>query len=110
MVLVEACVFSGYDGVLKFGRDFAEWKEAVALVVRRAMDEGLNPALRLDGSGGWIDPTESDKRESSEDPGEGETDDDREQNVPESDGSKLKGSGLNGSQFEKPRPWEPGRA
>ena len=105
MVLVEACVFSGYDGVLKFGRDFAEWKEAVALVVRRAMDEGLNPALRLDGSGGWIDPTESDKRESSERPGKGETDGGGEKGLPDSDGP-----GLNGSQFEKPRPWEPGRA
>lgn len=110
VVLVEACVFSGYDGVLKFGRDLCHRKEAVVLLVRCAVAESLESSLRLDRGGGWVDPTQTDKHESSDGPGEGETDRDGQENVPESDGSNLKRPGLNGSQLEKSRPLEPDRA
>ena len=58
VVLVEAGVFGGDDGVLEVGRDLAEGNEFVALVVGLVMSPGLQAALDMDGGGGRIDPAE----------------------------------------------------
>lgn len=66
VVLVEAGVFSGDDGVLEVGRDLAERDEAVAGVVGTMVDPGLEAALNVDGGGGRIDEAGGEERECGE--------------------------------------------
>jgi hypothetical protein len=42
--------------VLEIGRDLADGDECVALVVGRAMQEGLQAALDVEGGCGWVNP------------------------------------------------------
>ena len=56
MVLVEACVLRGDDGVLEIGRDLAERNKFVAFLIRRAVNPGLHAALDVHGGGRWVDP------------------------------------------------------
>ena len=61
MVLVEARVFGGDDGVLEVGRDLAEWHELVAFAIGLAMNPGLHAALHVHRSCGRVDPSSSHK-------------------------------------------------
>jgi hypothetical protein len=45
MVLVEASVLRRDYGVLKMGRDLAEWNELVVFVIRSVVNPGLQTAL-----------------------------------------------------------------
>jgi hypothetical protein len=89
MVLVEAGVLGGNDGVLEFGRDLLEWNEAVALVIRTAVDECLKAALRLNGGCGRVDPAKGDEGEGGEGPGERESDYDSKQERSQPNGSEA---------------------
>ena len=61
MMLVEARVFRGDDGMLEMERDLAERNEFVSFVIGRAVNPGLPAALHVDGGGGWVDPAGGDK-------------------------------------------------
>jgi hypothetical protein len=69
MVLVEARVFSGDNGVLEVGRDFAEGDELVVLVVGLAVNEGLEAALDVDGGRGRVNESGGDEGERGGEPG-----------------------------------------
>ena len=97
VVLVEAGVLSGDDGVLEFWGDLGDGNEPVALVIGSAVNEGLKAALRLHSCGGWVDPAEGDEGAHGESPGEGESDRDAEQ-----DGSHSDALGPNGSKEFSP--------
>ena len=56
MVLVEARVFSGDDGVLKVRRDLAQRNELVVFVVGLAVNEGLQAALHVHSGRGRVNP------------------------------------------------------
>jgi hypothetical protein len=56
MVLVEARVLRGNDGVLQIGRDLAERNECVAFVARRVVYPGLQAALDMYGGCRRVDP------------------------------------------------------
>jgi hypothetical protein len=56
MVLVKVCVLCGDYGVLEIGRDFSEWNEFVALVIRLLVNPGLPATLDVYRGCGWIDP------------------------------------------------------
>jgi hypothetical protein len=56
MVLVEACVLRGDDGMLQIGRDLAERNELVAFAIRRVVKPGLQAALRVHRGCRWVDP------------------------------------------------------
>ena len=68
VVLVEALVFGGDYGVLKFGRDLVEGDKCVALVVMPKVNPGLQMALNVHGGGRWVDPAGGDERERAERP------------------------------------------
>ena len=68
VMLVEARVFGGDDGVLEIGRDLAERDEVVALAVGRGAKPGFDAAFRLDGGGGRVDPFGGDEGERGETP------------------------------------------
>jgi len=68
VVLVEARVFSGDDGVLKVRRDLAQRNELIVFVVGFAVNEGLKAALHVNGGGGRVDPFGSDQGERGERP------------------------------------------
>lgn len=74
VMLIEATVLGGDDGVLEIGRDLAEGDELVTRVVGLAVNPGLHAALDVDDGGGRIDPAEGDEGEGGEGPeyGEGE--------------------------------------
>jgi hypothetical protein len=65
MVLVEARVLGGDDGVLEVGRDLVYGDELVVGVVRLVMNEGLEAALDVDGGGGRVDKFGGDESERS---------------------------------------------
>jgi len=69
MVLVEARVFSGDNGVLEVGRDLAEGDELVVLVVGLAVNEGLEAALDVDGGRGRVNESGGDEGERCGQPG-----------------------------------------
>jgi len=56
MVLIEARILRGDDGVLEIGRDLAEWNEFVVCQVRLVMNESLEAALDMDRGCRWVDP------------------------------------------------------
>jgi hypothetical protein len=56
MVLVKVCVLCGDYGVLEIGRDFSEWNEFVAFVIRPLVNPGLQAPLDVYRGCGWIDP------------------------------------------------------
>src|ERR1700733_671009 len=68
MVLVEARVFSGDDGVLKIGRDLIERNKFVSLVIRVAVKPGLHTTLHLQCGGRWIDPPGRQKEQHGKQP------------------------------------------
>ena len=68
VVLVEALVFSGDDGVLQIGRDLAERDEVVAFAVGLVMYPGLQAAFDVYSAGWRVDPAESDKQEHGQQP------------------------------------------
>ena len=57
MVLVEARVLGGDDGVLEVGRDLAERNECVAFLIGLAVDQGLYTALDVQCGRGRVDPS-----------------------------------------------------
>ena len=61
VMLVEARVFRGDDGMLEIERDLAEGNEFVSLMIRRVLKPGLEAALHLHRGGRWVDPPGSDK-------------------------------------------------
>jgi len=86
MVLVEAGIFSSDDGVLEVGRDLRERNEAIALVIRNAVDQRLEVSLHVE-RGCWrIDPAESDEAEDRERPRKRKGDHEPQQNGAEPDG------------------------
>jgi len=68
VMLVEAGVFGGDDGVLEVGRDLGEGNEVVAGVVGGAGEPGLDAAFGVDGGGGRVDEAESGEGEGGEEP------------------------------------------
>ena len=68
VVLVEAGVFGGDDGVLEVGGDPAEGNEVVGGGVGLGGEPGLDAALDVDGGGGRVDEAESDEGEGGEQP------------------------------------------
>ncbi len=56
MMLVEALVLGGDDGVLHVGRDLAQGNELVAQAIRLVMNPGLDAPLHVDRGGRRIDP------------------------------------------------------
>ena len=68
VVLVEAPVFSGDDGVLEAGRDLAEREVGFARVIGLVLEPGLEAALDVDGGGGRVDPTEGDEEQRGQQP------------------------------------------
>lgn len=91
VVLIEACVFSGDDGVLEFRGDLRDGKKSVPLVIWNAVEQGLNPALCLNCCGGWVDPAQGDEGEGGEGPAEGETNCEGEKDARGPDGFGSKG-------------------
>ena len=85
MMLIEARVLGGDNGVLKIGRDLAERNEFVARPIRLAVDKGLQAALDVDGGCRWVDPSHGHKRERGKRPKK--RDSDRE---PSDQGSKRR--------------------
>jgi len=71
VVLVEARVLRGDDGVLEVGGDLAEGDEGVALLVGLVVNPGLETALDMDSGGGWIDPVGGDEGERQKHPQRG---------------------------------------
>jgi hypothetical protein len=63
VVLAEARVFSGDNGVLKLPGDTGDGDRLVALGVALAGEPGLDAALDLDGSGEGRDPLENEQAE-----------------------------------------------
>ena len=59
MMLIEARVFGGDDGMLEIGGDLAQRNEFVSFVVGGAVHPGLPAALDVHRGGGWIDPAGS---------------------------------------------------
>ena len=57
VVLVEAGVLGGDDGVLEIGRDLGERNKFVALAIGVVVNPGLKAALDVHGGGGRVDPT-----------------------------------------------------
>lgn len=74
MMLIEARVFSGDDGVLQVGRNLAEWNEFVALVIGLVVNPGLHAALHVNSGGGRINPPGSHKHQDPKRPKEGDAD------------------------------------
>ena len=74
VVLVEARVFGGDDGVLEIGGDAVEGNEVVGGVVGSGGEPGRDAALDVDGGGGRVEEAESGEGEDGEQPegGEGE--------------------------------------
>lgn len=68
VVVVEAGVLGGNDGVLEVGRDLAEGNEVVALIVRGLAKPGLDAALDVHGGGGRVDPACGDQQERGRQP------------------------------------------
>ena len=68
MVLVEAGVFGGDDGVLEVGGDAVEGNEVVDGGVGSGGEPGLDAALDVDRGGGRVDETESGEGEGGEQP------------------------------------------
>jgi len=68
VMLVEAGVFGGDDGVLEVGRDAVEGNEVVVGVVGSAGEPGLDAALDVDGGGGRVDEAECGEGEGGEEP------------------------------------------
>jgi hypothetical protein len=66
VVLVEAGVFGGDDGVLEVGGDAVEGNEVVGGCVGPGGEPGLDAALDVDGGGGRVDEAESDEGEGGE--------------------------------------------
>jgi len=83
MMLVEARVFRGDDGVLEIGRDLAERDEFVSLVIRRVVNPGLQAALHVHGGGRRIDPARGHKDQRSERPEKGHADEEPSDERPE---------------------------
>ena len=63
MMLVEARVFRGDDGMLEIGRDLAQRNEFVSFMIRRVVNPGLQAALHVHSGGRWVDPPGSHKEQ-----------------------------------------------
>ena len=63
MVLIEARVFGGDDGMLEIGRDLAERNKLVALVIRLVVNPALQAALDVHRGGRRVDPPEEEKHQ-----------------------------------------------
>jgi hypothetical protein len=74
MMLVEARVFRGDDGVLKIGRDLTQRNKFVAFAIGRAVDPGLQVTLGLHCCGRRVDPRGGQKKEHGEQPERRQTD------------------------------------
>ena len=68
MVLVEARILRGDDGVLEIGRDLAEWNESVALVIRLLVNPCLPAALDVHGGCRRVDPLGGHKHQRGKQP------------------------------------------
>jgi hypothetical protein len=68
MVLVEAGIFRGDDGMLEIGRDLAERNECVSFVIGRVVNPGLQAALHVNCGGRRVDPTDSHQDQHSKRP------------------------------------------
>ena len=68
MMLIEARVFRGDDGMLEIGRDLAQRNEFVSFVIRRVVNPGLQAALHVHRGGRWVDPSGSHKDQRSKRP------------------------------------------
>ena len=74
VVLVEAGVFGGDDGVLEVGGDAVEGNEVVDGGVGLGGEPGLDAALGVDRGGGRVDEAENDEGEGGEQPERREND------------------------------------
>jgi len=72
MMLVEAGIFRGDDGVLQIARNLVERNEFVALAIGSAVHPGLHAALQVHGGGGRVDPAKSHQSERGKGPKKGE--------------------------------------
>jgi hypothetical protein len=68
MVLVEAGIFRGDDGMLEIGRDLAQRNEFVSFEIGRVVNPGLHAALHVNCGGRWVDPTGSHQDQHSKRP------------------------------------------
>ena len=68
VMLVETCVLSGNDCVLKIRRDLAERDELVVFVIRRVVSPGLEVALHVYGGGRWVDPFAGHENQRAQEP------------------------------------------
>lgn len=94
VMLVEAGIFRGDDGVLKLRRNLIHRDETVALVIGRAMDDCLKAALHVDRSGGQVNPAKGDEGDGGEGPCESKSGGDADQ-----DGAGADGLETNGPEF-----------
>ena len=78
VVLVEARVLGGDNGVLEAGRDLGEREVGFARVVGLVLEPGLEAALDVDGGGGRVDPAEGDEEERGQQPERDEAEDEPE--------------------------------
>ena len=68
VMLVEATVFRGDNGMLESGRDLAQRDKFASFLIGNAVNPRLNTALHVDGGGWRVDPTKSDKGKRGERP------------------------------------------
>jgi len=84
MMLVEASVFRGDDGMLEIRRDLGQRNEFVTFVIRRVANPCLKAALHVHCGGRRVDPPRSQKNQRSKRPKKRYSDE-----KPSSDGSEI---------------------
>lgn len=102
MVLVEARILGGDDGVLEIGCDAAEGNECIAFMIRAALHPGLQAALDVDGGCRRVDPAGSYKGEGGKRPQGYYSDRKPSQDRSEGEGSRREESRGKGSEEMSP--------
>jgi len=64
-MLIKARVSHGYDRMLEIERDLAQRNEFVSIVIRRAVNPGLQAALHAHRASRWVNPPGSHKDQHS---------------------------------------------
>ena len=85
MVLVEARVFCGDNGMLELKRDLAEWHKFVSFAISRAVNPCLHAALHVHRGGRRIDPPGSHQDQHGQRPNKRQSDENPSKDGPERD-------------------------